>query len=365
MYQFGRQGGCGGVGGANAVSESVRPSKPDNIQDERCGQPEHLECAHDLGPKFQNREFYRSRLLSSSVPLQFAILLYTLFYKLFYPRRGVTVVTCGRRSKKFRLRRPERIVHAATLLAMLFLAPQLLSFAPSAGVVVPASRLALHRSPAPLATFANGGEPAVADDQLMSVVNVEAGGEAAAAAAALREILGEAEEPLFEVVVSEDLLGGDEKLTVPQLKELLKAKGLPVGGKKAELVSRLASAATSSTDVVADAVADANTDALNKGEEAADPTVIANSAVDPRMVELLSAKGIVKFTPIQIQSFDLLRSGADMLGRSQTGTAAWSKRPPWAVHRDRGLHLLRARLAALGGSALPEGRGWAAHSSRA
>ena len=348
------------MGGANTVSESVRPSKPDNIQDERCGQPEHLECAHDLGLKFQNREFIARVSLHSIRDLALHAVLQGC--STLEGCHGGHLADVVPRSFDCAV---QSIVHAAILLAMLFLAPQLLSFAPSAGVVVPACRLALHRSPALLATFANGGEPAVADDQLMSVVNVEAGGEAAAAAAALREILGEAEEPLFEVVVNEDLLGGDEKLTIPQLKELLKAKGLPVGGKKAELVSRLASAATSSTDVVADAVADANTDALNKGEEAADPTVIANSAVDPRMVALLSAKGIVKFTPIQIQSFDLLRSGADMLGRSQTGTAAWSKRPPWAVHRGRRLHLLRARLAALGGLALPEGRGWAALASRA
>ena len=44
---------------------------------------------------------------------------------------------------------------------MLLLAPHLLSFAPSAGGgVAPTSRLALRRSPAPLATY-NAGEPPV------------------------------------------------------------------------------------------------------------------------------------------------------------------------------------------------------------
>ena len=33
-----------------------------------------------------------------------------------------------------------------------------------------------------------------------------------------------------------------ESLTVPELKELLKAQGLPVSGKKADLIERLASA---------------------------------------------------------------------------------------------------------------------------
>ena len=236
---------------------------------------------------------------------------------------------------------------------MLFLAPQLLSFAPSTGGVVAASRrLALHRSPAPLATY-DQDEAICATDEvicatvgdLTSLVDVQADGEAAAAAAALREILGEAEEPLFEVEDEVRPATGDvEKLTIPQLKELLKAKKLPVGGKKAELVARLAAATASpqqdevicATDEVicatvgeldaaaAPAAAKVDLDGLfggvEEGEEAAVDDVIANSDVDPRMVELLAAKGIVKFTPIQIQSYALLRSGADMLGRSQTGT---------------------------------------------
>ena len=208
---------------------------------------------------------------------------------------------------------------------MLFLAPQLLSFAPSTGGVVAAShRLALHRrSPVPLATYE---QPATVGE--LTSIDAQANGEAAAAAAALREILGEAEEPLFEVVVDEvrPASGDVEKLTIPQLKELLKAKKLPVGGKKAELVARLAAAAASPAAAPADtAPADAvkvDLDALFGGveEEAKVDDVIANSEVDPRMVQLLAAKGIVKFTPIQIQSYALLRRGADMLGRSQTGT---------------------------------------------
>ena len=204
---------------------------------------------------------------------------------------------------------------------MLFLAPQLLNFAPSTGGVVASSRRALYRrSPAPLATYE---QPATVGE--LTSIDVQANGEAAAAAAALREILGEAEEPLFEV---EYEVGDVEKLTIPQLKEQLKAKKLPVGGKKAELVARLVSSAGSPTAAAADAApADAvqvDLDGLFGGveEEASAEVddVIANSNVDPRMVELLAAKGIVKFTPIQIQSYALLRRGADMLGRSQTGT---------------------------------------------
>ena len=206
---------------------------------------------------------------------------------------------------------------------MLFLAPQLLGFAPSTGGVVAASRrLALHRrSPAPLATYE---QPATVGE--LTSIDAQADGEAAAAAAALREILGEAEEPLFGEVEDEvrPASGDVEKLTIPQLKELLKAKKLPVGGKKAELVARLAAAAASPAAAPADAApaVKVDLDALFGGveEEAEVDDVIANSEVDPRMVELLAAKGIVKFTPIQIQSYALLRRGADMLGRSQTGT---------------------------------------------
>ena len=211
---------------------------------------------------------------------------------------------------------------------MLYLAPQLLSFAPpSTG-----GALAAKRRLAPLAMY----EQPAAVGGLTSILEVQADGEAAAAAAALREILGEAEEPLFGEDEGEIISAGGEpeNLTIPQLKELLKAKGLPVGGKKAELVARLAAAATSSVDaapVELDALfggveAEAEAEAADEAEaaEAADAPegddVIANSDVDPRMIELLAAKGIVKFTPIQVQSYALLRRGADMLGRSQTGT---------------------------------------------
>ena len=47
---------------------------------------------------------------------------------------------------------------------------------------------------------------------------------------------------------------------------------------------------------------------------------IAMFDVDETTVSLLSAKGIDNFTPIQAQSYDMLRAGHDMLGRSRTGT---------------------------------------------
>ena len=104
---------------------------------------------------------------------------------------------------------------------MLYLAPQLLSFAPSTG-----GALAARRRLAPLAMY----EQPAAVGELTSILEVQADGEAAAAAAALREILGEAEEPLFEEEEGETIsAGGDpENLTIPQLKELLKAKGLQI-----------------------------------------------------------------------------------------------------------------------------------------
>ena len=42
--------------------------------------------------------------------------------------------------------------------------------------------------------------------------------------------------------------------------------------------------------------------------------------IDDATVTLLAAKGIDQMTPVQAQSFDLLRSGRDMLARSRTGT---------------------------------------------
>ena len=47
---------------------------------------------------------------------------------------------------------------------------------------------------------------------------------------------------------------------------------------------------------------------------------IAMFNVDETTVSLLAEKGINNFTPIQAQSYDMLRAGRDMLGRSRTGT---------------------------------------------
>ncbi|MDP6533968.1 MAG: SAP domain-containing protein, partial [Candidatus Poseidoniia archaeon] len=60
------------------------------------------------------------------------------------------------------------------------------------------------------------------------------------------------EEELERILAEEETEDGEddktdaevdyESLTVPELKELLKAQGMPVSGKKAELVERLSSA---------------------------------------------------------------------------------------------------------------------------
>ena len=42
--------------------------------------------------------------------------------------------------------------------------------------------------------------------------------------------------------------------------------------------------------------------------------------VDAATVSILEEQGITNFTPIQAQSYDMLRAGHDMLGRSRTGT---------------------------------------------
>ena len=78
---------------------------------------------------------------------------------------------------------------------------------------------------------------------------------------------------------------------------------------------------------------DAATDAadLSEGADDADaslsppldptrPLISSFADVDSGTVELLAKKGITNFTPIQAESFALLRSGNDLLGRSRTGT---------------------------------------------
>ena len=81
--------------------------------------------------------------------------------------------------------------------------------------------------------------------------------------------------------------------------------------------------------VVSDAGAEVDGDAVELEEEAEeeeseleDPTrpPISMFNIDEATVKLLADKGITNFTPIQAQSYDLLLSGSDMLGRSRTGT---------------------------------------------
>lgn len=57
-------------------------------------------------------------------------------------------------------------------------------------------------------------------------------------------------------------------------------------------------------------------------EESSDPTrpLISLFDVDKQTVEVLAKKGITNFTPVQAQSYDMLRAGHDVLARSRTGT---------------------------------------------
>jgi len=155
---------------------------------------------------------------------------------------------------------------------MLVLALQdVLGFAPAGGISAPTGRTVLLRSPQPLAALANGKEhlPTLDEEQIMSVVSNMASSDAGSPMPSLEEVLGEPEEPLFALDMDEGDFGDDEDLA---------------------------------------------------DEEETDPSLIANAGIDPRIVALLEGKGITSFTPIQQQSFPLLRDGADMLGRSQTGT---------------------------------------------
>ena len=56
--------------------------------------------------------------------------------------------------------------------------------------------------------------------------------------------------------------------------------------------------------------------------ELGDPTrpLISSFDIDPKTVSILAEKGIINFTPIQAQSYNLLKGGSDMLARSRTGT---------------------------------------------
>jgi ATP-dependent RNA helicase DDX21 len=73
------------------------------------------------------------------------------------------------------------------------------------------------------------------------------------------------------------------------------------------------------TEAVQDAVEDEPDDHLG---ELGDPTrpLISSFDIDKATVALLAAKGILNFTPIQAESYNLLKSGSDMLARSRTGT---------------------------------------------
>ena len=192
-------------------------------------------------------------------------------------------------------------------LLVLIAAPAALAYGQSAGARGTAvSRRVVLRTPAPVAVGLNGEGPAVVDDMMTVLNGVRGeGADEATALPSLGDILGEAEEPLFEL---------DEEL------------------------------AEEDDDIFGVEPAD------DDEEEELDPSVIANSAVDPRIVALLAEKGITKFTPIQEQSFDLLRSGADMLGRSQTGTGKTLAFALPLVHRlaeERGGRKERGRKAAI------------------
>lgn len=44
------------------------------------------------------------------------------------------------------------------------------------------------------------------------------------------------------------------------------------------------------------------------------------AGLDPRVIDVLSEKGITKFTPVQAEAFDPVVAGRDVIGRSRTGT---------------------------------------------
>merc|ERR1711937_21929 len=44
------------------------------------------------------------------------------------------------------------------------------------------------------------------------------------------------------------------------------------------------------------------------------------AGLDQRVIDVLSGKGIVRFTPVQGEAFDPIVAGRDVIGRSRTGT---------------------------------------------
>lgn len=45
-----------------------------------------------------------------------------------------------------------------------------------------------------------------------------------------------------------------------------------------------------------------------------------NAGLDQKVIDVLSGKGIVRFTPVQGEAFEPVLTGRDVIGRSRTGT---------------------------------------------
>ena len=127
--------------------------------------------------------------------------------------------------------------------------------------------------------------------------------------------VAEGEEPVLEVMPAETAMSAEAAVELA-----------------AELVAEDAKADAEAAVAVAPPVADGSegVTAVPAVDEPAeeepaedydpDRPPISKFDIDEKTVQLLASQGITNFTPIQAQTFDLMREGRDLLGRSRTGT---------------------------------------------
>jgi len=116
-------------------------------------------------------------------------------------------------------------------------------------------------------------------------------------------------------------------LSVPALKDALRARGLRVSGLKSELISRLEAAEGTAT-AAAPFVNPSLRAAAAAGTRAASTTpakegplgAFADLAIEPVLKKNIAAMGITTMTPVQAETLGPLLAGKDVLARAQTGT---------------------------------------------
>ena len=117
-------------------------------------------------------------------------------------------------------------------------------------------------------------------------------------------------------------LGGDDDSLPLELVAMPGAEPPPILDLDSAVEAVAAEAAAVDGAAEASAAEEASPAEEEEEKEAYDPDrpPLANFNINPETIAHLAGRGITNMTPIQAQSFDLLREGRDMLGRSRTGT---------------------------------------------